>query len=99
VDLIKGDIADPATFDGIFERYSNEGGIYAVIHVAVSLVFAWYLPETGQLMLTLLFLQALKAVGESGEIPLLYYQTNVSATINLMQVRSRYTSFPNITQH
>lgn len=36
VDLIKGDIADPAVFDGIFERYSSQGGIYAVIHVAVS---------------------------------------------------------------
>jgi hypothetical protein len=36
VDLIKGDIADPAVFDGIFERYSTQGGIYAVIHVAVS---------------------------------------------------------------
>lgn len=36
VDLIKGDIANPAVFDGIFERYSSQGGIYAVIHVAVS---------------------------------------------------------------
>ncbi|KAJ9110131.1 hypothetical protein QFC19_001802 [Naganishia cerealis] len=67
VDLIQGDIADPAVFNGIFERYSTQGGIYAVIHVA-----------------------ALKAVGESGELPLLYYQTNVSATINLMQSMLRY---------
>jgi hypothetical protein len=36
VDLIQGDIANPAVFDGIFERYSTQGGIYAVIHVAVS---------------------------------------------------------------
>ena len=28
----------------------------------------------------------MKAVGESGELPLLYYQVNVSATINLIQV-------------
>jgi hypothetical protein len=37
VDLIQGDIADPAVFNGIFERYSTQGGIYAVIHVAVSI--------------------------------------------------------------
>ncbi|GHJ88779.1 hypothetical protein NliqN6_5181 [Naganishia liquefaciens] len=67
VDLIKGDISDPAVFDGIFQRYSQQGGIYAVIHVA-----------------------ALKAVGESGELPLLYYQVNVSATINLIQSMIKY---------
>ena len=39
MDLIKGDISDPAVFDGIFQRYSTQGGIYAVIHVAVSRLF------------------------------------------------------------
>lgn len=42
VDLIKGDISDPAVFDGIFQRYSTQGGIYAVIHVAVSGKFDMY---------------------------------------------------------
>jgi len=35
-------------------------------------------------------LQAYKAVGESGEIPLTYYQVNVSATIQLLQIMDQY---------
>ncbi|GEM06919.1 UDP-glucose 4-epimerase [Rhodotorula toruloides] len=33
---------------------------------------------------------ALKAVGESGEIPIKYYENNITATINLLDVMDRY---------
>lgn len=57
------DLRDAASIDEIFAKYDNEGGIWAVVHLA-----------------------ALKAVGESGEIPLDYYKVNVGGTISLLEV-------------
>ena len=37
---------------------------------------------------------ALKAVGESAEKPIEYYQNNIAATIGLLEVRSRYSYLP-----
>jgi len=54
---------DNAGVDEFFTKYDNDGGIWAVIHLA-----------------------ALKAVGESGEIPLAYYRVNVGGTISLLEV-------------
>jgi aldose 1-epimerase len=41
-------------------------------------------------VLALPLLQALKAVGESTEIPLTYYANNVAATISLLEVMAEY---------
>ncbi|KDN53072.1 UDP-glucose 4-epimerase [Tilletiaria anomala UBC 951] len=62
IDLVKGDLRDKASIDAVFQKYSGEDKIWAVILVA-----------------------ALKAVGESGEIPIDYYDVNILGTINLLQ--------------
>ncbi|RXK41775.1 UDP-glucose 4-epimerase [Tremella mesenterica] len=61
------DIRDKAALDEIFRQYDEQGGIWAVIHLA-----------------------ALKAVGESGEIPLDYYQVNVVGSIYLLETMAKH---------
>ena len=51
---------------------------------AIDAIFAKYDKEGG--IWAAVHLAALKAVGESGEIPLSYYQVNVGGSISLMQV-------------
>lgn len=36
---------------------------------------------------------ALKAVGESGEIPLSYYDVNISATVSLLQIMAEHKCY------
>lgn len=59
----KCDLRDAQSIEKVFSQYDEEGGVYAVIHLA-----------------------ALKAVGESGEIPLDYYRVNVGGSISLLEV-------------
>ena len=59
----KVDLRDASTIEEVFAKYDQDGGIWAVIHLA-----------------------ALKAVGESGEIPLSYYRVNVGGSISLLEV-------------
>ena len=54
---------DEAAVEEVFVKYGNDGGIWAVIHLA-----------------------ALKAVGESAEIPLAYYRVNIGGSLNLLEV-------------
>jgi UDP-glucose 4-epimerase len=53
----------------------------------VDAVFQKY-KEAGNPVWGVIHIAALKAVGESGEIPIAYYQANISATIGLLDVRS-----------
>lgn len=59
----KVDLRDASTIEEVFTKYKDDGGIWAVIHLA-----------------------ALKAVGESGEVPLSYYRVNVGGSISLLEV-------------
>ncbi|GAA5858529.1 hypothetical protein JCM8547_007347 [Rhodosporidiobolus lusitaniae] len=51
-------------------------------------VFEDYKPKGG--IWGVIHVAALKAVGESGEIPIRYYENNITATINLLDVMDRY---------
>jgi UDP-glucose 4-epimerase len=53
----------------------------------IDAVFQKY-KEQGNPVWGVIHVAALKAVGESGEIPIAYYQTNICATINLLDVRA-----------
>jgi UDP-glucose 4-epimerase len=61
--LERGDLRDPSQLNAVFAKYSDRGGIWAVVHLA-----------------------ALKAVGESGEIPIEYYKVNVGGSLSLLEV-------------
>ncbi|TYJ55658.1 UDP-glucose 4-epimerase GalE [Cryptococcus floricola] len=65
--LHNADLRDTKAIEGVFEQYKNDGGIWAVIHLA-----------------------ALKAVGESSEIPLSYYQVNVAGSISLLETMRKF---------
>jgi len=52
---------------------------------AIDEVFKQYDADGG--IWAVIHLAALKAVGESGEIPLAYYRVNVAGSISLMEVR------------
>ncbi|KAK4688277.1 UDP-glucose 4-epimerase, partial [Tremellales sp. Uapishka_1] len=65
--LHKCDMRSAAEIDSVFQAYENQGGIWAVVHLA-----------------------ALKAVGESGEIPLDYFRVNVSGSISLFESMAKY---------
>jgi UDP-glucose 4-epimerase len=67
----------------VFERY-GKGGIWGVIHIAVR--SAYY--RGGSVALFLY--KAYKAVGESVEIPLTYYENNVTATLYLLQTMQEF---------
>ncbi|WVO17584.1 UDP-glucose 4-epimerase GalE [Cryptococcus depauperatus] len=67
--LHNADLRDPSAIDSVFDAYANQGGIWAVIHLA-----------------------ALKAVGESSEIPLAYYRVNVAGSISLFESMAKYNT-------
>jgi UDP-glucose 4-epimerase len=52
----------------------------------IDAVFQKY-KDAGNPVWGVIHIAALKAVGESGEIPIAYYQANISATIGLLDVR------------
>ncbi len=52
---------------------------------AIDEIFGKYGGEGG--IWAVIHLAALKAVGESGEMPLAYYRVNVGGSISLMEVR------------
>ena len=63
----RNDMRDAIALERIFSRYEDQGGIWAVVHLA-----------------------ALKAVGESGEIPLEYYQVNVAGSLLLLEAMAKH---------
>lgn len=74
------DVRDEASFDKVFDHHPD---IDSVIHFAALKVN--HLPFRQPYMLILL-----KAVGESGEIPLEYYRTNVYGTICLLSSMTKH---------
>jgi nucleoside-diphosphate-sugar epimerase len=84
IDLYQADLTDRSSIDRIFEAYESKGKIWGVIHLAVgSGTPPW--GRRGHAGADLDYdLQAWKAVGESNELPLQYYENNVSGTLNLL---------------
>jgi UDP-glucose 4-epimerase len=67
----------------VFKKY-GKGGIWGVVHIAVRPVYY----RGGSVVLFLS--KAYKAVGESVEIPLTYYENNVAATLYLLQTMQEF---------
>lgn len=85
IDAWTCDLRNREQVRNVFEHYGKDG-IWGVIHIAVDHTLLSIL----DLQLTSSQLQAYKAVGESSEIPLTYYENNVGATISLLQIMSEY---------
>jgi UDP-glucose 4-epimerase len=84
IDAIYCDLTKPDEIRQVFEKYGR-GGIWGVIHIAVcSFIVSWHVVRFTRVE------KAYKAVGESTEIPLTYYQNNVSATVSLLQTMAEH---------
>ncbi len=81
----QADLTNAAQVRAVFEEY-GKGGIWGVIHIAVSPPSSFLRVHSTHHTRS----QAYKAVGESTEIPLTYYQNNVAATVSLLQIMDEF---------
>lgn len=87
IDQYNCDLTKPDEIRAVFEKY-GKGGIWGVIHIAVRIQFfslTFRLSETSATDC-----QAYKAVGESTQIPLAYYENNVAATLYLLKAMNEF---------
>lgn len=84
------DLTKPEQVRAVFAKY-GKGGIWGVIHIAVRhQSLSLQHSNLTEHRSTGGYEQAYKAVGESTQIPLKYYENNVAATIYLLEIMDEF---------